>query len=54
MIRGSLIDKATVVTGGGYGLGKAIAEALARPGATVLIAGRDGQRLIESADELRL
>ncbi len=41
-----------VVTGGSRGLGKAIARALASAGATVLIGGRDAQRLEAAAERI--
>ena len=41
----SLAGKTAVVTGAGRGLGRAIAEALGRAGARMLLVGRDGERL---------
>jgi NAD(P)-dependent dehydrogenase (short-subunit alcohol dehydrogenase family) len=49
----SLEGKSAVVTGGGSGLGKAIALALGRAGADVAIAGRRPSPLNEVAEELR-
>jgi len=48
----SLTGKTALVTGGGRGIGKAIAAALARAGADVVIASRKFQNLQETAAEL--
>lgn len=48
-----LNNKVVVVTGGGKGLGRAIAMALAREGADVAITGRDQAALSETADRIR-
>jgi dehydrogenase/reductase SDR family member 4 len=48
----SLDGKVAVVTGGGRGIGKAIAEALARAGADVVIASRKLEVLEATAHEL--
>ncbi|MBI4060171.1 MAG: SDR family NAD(P)-dependent oxidoreductase, partial [Elusimicrobia bacterium] len=48
-----LAGKIAVVTGGGTGLGKAVASALARHGADVALAARDGERLDAAAAAIR-
>ncbi len=47
-----LKGKVAVVTGGGTGLGKATALAMAEHGADVVLASRDGERLAVSAAEI--
>jgi len=47
-----LTCRAAVVTGGGRGIGLAIAEALVAAGARVLIAGRTERTLAEAADRI--
>ena len=48
-----LAGKVAVVTGGGTGIGKAVAAALASHGADVALAARDGERLEAAAAEIR-
>jgi 3alpha(or 20beta)-hydroxysteroid dehydrogenase len=47
-----LEKKIAIVTGGGTGIGKAIAAAFVREGANVVIAGRDGKKLERAAEEI--
>ncbi len=49
----TLAGQAAIVTGGGRGLGRAIALALARAGADVAVAGRSTAELANVADEIR-
>ncbi len=49
---GALAGKAALVTGGGGGIGLAIAAGFAAEGCTVLICGRDGARLATAASQI--
>lgn len=48
-----LDGKTAIITGTGFGIGKGIAQAFAKEGAKLVLAGRNGQRLQGVADELR-
>lgn len=48
----SLDGKAALVTGGGRGIGRAVAAALVREGARVAILGRDPENLTDAADHI--
>lgn len=53
MLEGTFLNGKTIlITGGGTGIGKAIAEACLRNGATVIIAGRNMERLEKAKAEI--
>jgi len=47
------MSKAVVVTGGGRGIGRAIALSFAEPGATIVVTSRTESQLQQTADEIR-
>jgi NAD(P)-dependent dehydrogenase (short-subunit alcohol dehydrogenase family) len=52
-VRGGLSDKIAIVTGASRGIGRAIAQKLARDGAACVLAARDAQALGAVAEEIR-
>ena len=50
---GQLEGKVCIITGGGTGIGKGIARAFAKEGATLVLAARQLDRLNDSAEEMR-
>jgi NAD(P)-dependent dehydrogenase (short-subunit alcohol dehydrogenase family) len=53
MIELSLVDQVALVTGGGAGIGRGIAESLARAGADVVLAEIDPERAAQAAEAVR-
>jgi 2-deoxy-D-gluconate 3-dehydrogenase len=49
----SLKGKSGIITGGGSGIGRAIAKGLVQAGAEIVIAGRNRERLEKAANEIR-
>lgn len=50
--RGGLWNKVAVVTGGGSGVGRAVAKAMARQGANIVVADFDEPRMDRTVDEI--
>ncbi|MEO8744531.1 MAG: SDR family NAD(P)-dependent oxidoreductase [Candidatus Dormiibacterota bacterium] len=50
--RGSLSERVAVVVGGGSGIGRAIARALARQGASIVVADFDAPRMDRTVEEV--
>ena len=50
--RGSLSGQVSVVVGGGSGIGRAVARALARQGANIVVADFDGPRMDRTVEEV--
>ncbi len=49
----NLTERTTVITGGGRGVGAAAAYALAEAGATVAVAARNEEQVVDVAAQLR-
>ncbi|HLD65474.1 MAG TPA: SDR family NAD(P)-dependent oxidoreductase [Pseudomonas sp.] len=48
----SFSNKVAIITGGSSGIGKAVAERLVHAGASVVIGGRDAQKLTRAAEQI--
>jgi 7-alpha-hydroxysteroid dehydrogenase len=49
----SLADRTILVTGGGSGIGKGVATAVVSAGGNAMLVGRNPDRLVAAADEIR-
>ncbi len=49
----SLADRTILVTGGGSGIGKGVATAVVSAGGNAMLVGRNADRLVAAADEIR-